>query len=114
MTMLSDIDEEGINRNLHVRYDRDQIYVSFSRIPLCEAGAKLMKSRAWWAEALAGGSHEPRQEEIDAINFHAHNRVAFARTYKTTRGCYYVYNMIYNIGCVCVNKTTHVGRRNRA
>jgi len=30
MTMLSDIDEEGINRNLHVRYDRDQIYVSFS------------------------------------------------------------------------------------
>ncbi|XP_065337421.1 myosin-VIIa isoform X3 [Cloeon dipterum] len=26
MTMLSDIDEEGINQNLHVRYDRDQIY----------------------------------------------------------------------------------------
>ncbi|XP_059481618.1 myosin-I heavy chain isoform X3 [Neocloeon triangulifer] len=26
MTMLSDIDEEGINKNLHVRYDRDQIY----------------------------------------------------------------------------------------
>jgi myosin heavy subunit len=30
MTVISDIDELGINRNLQVRYDRDQIYVSFS------------------------------------------------------------------------------------
>lgn len=29
MTSISDIDEIGINRNLKVRYDRDQIYVSF-------------------------------------------------------------------------------------
>lgn len=29
MTIISDIDETGINRNLQVRYDRDQIYVSF-------------------------------------------------------------------------------------
>lgn len=31
MTSISDIDENGINRNLKVRYDRDQIYVSFSK-----------------------------------------------------------------------------------
>ncbi|KXJ71897.1 hypothetical protein RP20_CCG019429 [Aedes albopictus] len=30
MTCISDIDENGINRNLKVRYERDQIYVSFS------------------------------------------------------------------------------------
>ncbi|EFN66572.1 hypothetical protein EAG_15570, partial [Camponotus floridanus] len=29
MTVISDIDETGINRNLQVRYSRDQIYVSF-------------------------------------------------------------------------------------
>uniref|UniRef100_A0A182VXQ5 Uncharacterized protein n=1 Tax=Anopheles minimus TaxID=112268 RepID=A0A182VXQ5_9DIPT len=29
MTCISDIDENGINRNLKVRYERDQIYVSF-------------------------------------------------------------------------------------
>lgn len=29
MTVISDIDENGINRNLKVRYDRNQIYVSF-------------------------------------------------------------------------------------
>lgn len=29
MTVISDIDEIGINRNLQVRYSRDQIYVSF-------------------------------------------------------------------------------------
>lgn len=29
MTVISDIDEMGINRNLQVRYSRDQIYVSF-------------------------------------------------------------------------------------
>lgn len=29
MTSISDIDEIGINRNLKVRYDRDEIYVSF-------------------------------------------------------------------------------------
>ena len=28
MTVISDIDERGINENLHVRYGRDQIYVS--------------------------------------------------------------------------------------
>lgn len=31
MTSISDIDENGINRNLKVRYDQDQIYVSFSK-----------------------------------------------------------------------------------
>jgi len=30
MTVISDIDELGINKNLLVRYGRDQIYVSFS------------------------------------------------------------------------------------
>lgn len=30
MTAISDIDENGINHNLKVRYKRDQIYVSFS------------------------------------------------------------------------------------
>lgn len=30
MTVISDIDEKGINKNLKVRYDRNQIYVSFS------------------------------------------------------------------------------------
>lgn len=29
MTVISDIDEAGINRNLLVRYNRDEIYVSF-------------------------------------------------------------------------------------
>lgn len=29
MTLISDIDEIGINHNLKVRYQRDQIYVSF-------------------------------------------------------------------------------------
>lgn len=29
MTAISDIDENGINHNLKVRYKRDQIYVSF-------------------------------------------------------------------------------------
>lgn len=29
MTEISNIDELGINRNLKVRYDRDEIYVSF-------------------------------------------------------------------------------------
>ena len=28
MTVISDIDERGINENLYVRYGRDQIYVS--------------------------------------------------------------------------------------
>lgn len=28
MTCIPDIDENGINRNLKVRYDRDEIYVS--------------------------------------------------------------------------------------
>lgn len=28
MTVISNIDEHGINRNLKVRYDRDSIYVS--------------------------------------------------------------------------------------
>ena len=28
MTSIPDIDETGINRNLKVRYDRDEIYVS--------------------------------------------------------------------------------------
>lgn len=71
MTMLSDIDEEGINRNLHVRYDRDQIYVSFSfsAYYTTKAGAKLMKSRLMGEEAAAEGSHEPRQEEIDGDQF---------------------------------------------
>lgn len=32
MTCISDIDETGINRNLKVRYERDEIYVSFSII----------------------------------------------------------------------------------
>ena len=31
MTVISDIDEAGINRTLHVRYDHDRIYVSFIR-----------------------------------------------------------------------------------
>lgn len=29
MTLISDIDENGINNNLKIRYSRDQIYVSF-------------------------------------------------------------------------------------
>lgn len=29
LTAISDIDENGINRNLKVRYQREQIYVSF-------------------------------------------------------------------------------------
>lgn len=29
MTCISNIDELGINRNLKVRYERDEIYVSF-------------------------------------------------------------------------------------
>lgn len=29
MTVISDIDETGINRNLQIRYIRDEIYVSF-------------------------------------------------------------------------------------
>lgn len=29
MTSISDIDEIGINRNLKIRYQRDEIYVSF-------------------------------------------------------------------------------------
>lgn len=29
MTCISDIDENGINRNLKIRYQRDEIYVSF-------------------------------------------------------------------------------------
>ena len=28
MTIISDIDEHGINKNLQVRYDKDNIYVS--------------------------------------------------------------------------------------
>jgi len=32
MTVISNIDEIGINRNLQVRYSRDQIYVSFLTI----------------------------------------------------------------------------------
>lgn len=32
MTCISDIDETGINKNLKVRYLRDEIYVSFSII----------------------------------------------------------------------------------
>lgn len=34
MTAISDIDENGINHNLKVRYKRDQIYVSFSKLQL--------------------------------------------------------------------------------
>ena len=34
MTCIPDIDESGINRNLKVRYDRDEIYVSLC-IYLC-------------------------------------------------------------------------------
>lgn len=34
MTEISNIDELGINRNLKVRYDRDEIYVSFFENPL--------------------------------------------------------------------------------
>lgn len=30
MIAISDIDENGVNHNLKVRYQRDQIYVSFS------------------------------------------------------------------------------------
>lgn len=29
MTVISDIDEEGINKNLQARYSKDLIYVSF-------------------------------------------------------------------------------------
>lgn len=35
MTVISDIDEVGINRNLQVRYARDQIYVSFMKRICC-------------------------------------------------------------------------------
>jgi len=38
MTVISDIDELGINRNLQVRYDRDQIYVSFSYMSVATHG----------------------------------------------------------------------------
>lgn len=31
MTSISDIDEIGINHNLKIRYQRDQIYVSFKK-----------------------------------------------------------------------------------
>lgn len=34
MTCISDIDEQGINRNLKVRYQRDEIYVSFFQMQL--------------------------------------------------------------------------------
>lgn len=34
MTSIPDIDETGINRNLNVRYVRDEIYVSFTKIEL--------------------------------------------------------------------------------
>lgn len=34
MTCISDIDEQGINRNLKVRYQRDEIYVSFFKTQL--------------------------------------------------------------------------------
>ena len=36
MTIISNIDEKGINRNLRVRYERDIIYVSQSHILLGE------------------------------------------------------------------------------
>lgn len=31
MTVISDIDEDGINKNLRARYSKDLIYVSFSK-----------------------------------------------------------------------------------
>lgn len=34
MTCISDIDEQGINRNLKVRYQRDEVYVSFFKTTL--------------------------------------------------------------------------------
>uniref|UniRef100_A0A182XXJ2 Uncharacterized protein n=1 Tax=Anopheles stephensi TaxID=30069 RepID=A0A182XXJ2_ANOST len=37
MTCISDIDENGINRNLKVRYERDQIYVSFYKTIICHS-----------------------------------------------------------------------------
>ena len=40
MTIISNIDEKGINRNLRVRYERDIIYVSQSHI-LLEGGGTL-------------------------------------------------------------------------
>ena len=41
MTVISDIDEHGINQNLHVRYKRDNIYVgTFSFF--------LLNSGVWW------------------------------------------------------------------
>lgn len=42
MTCISDIDENGINHNLKVRYERDQIYVSFST-KLKQSEAKIKK-----------------------------------------------------------------------
>lgn len=32
MTVISDIDEDGINKNLRARYSKDLVYVSFSNL----------------------------------------------------------------------------------
>lgn len=47
MTVISDIDELGINRNLQVRYDRDQIYVSFSYTSVATHGLSKYTWRLW-------------------------------------------------------------------
>lgn len=35
MTVISDIDEFGINKNLQIRYQRDEIYVSEDKFSFC-------------------------------------------------------------------------------
>ena len=54
MTVISDIDEAGINRTLHVRYDHDRIYVSFSR---------------WRAAATRGAEAAAGKGEIKNLTF---------------------------------------------
>jgi len=34
MTVISDIDVEGINENLHIRYDQDKVYVMIQFYPI--------------------------------------------------------------------------------
>uniref|UniRef100_A0A182NL98 Uncharacterized protein n=1 Tax=Anopheles dirus TaxID=7168 RepID=A0A182NL98_9DIPT len=57
MTCISDIDENGINRNLKVRYDRDQIY--FIKFLATEKNALAGRTgqNVRWLEALEAMSH---------------------------------------------------------
>lgn len=49
MTSIPDIDENGINRNLKVRYDRDEIYVSINLSVIDDSPQKL---NAWYKKKI--------------------------------------------------------------